>query len=64
MPRLTGKQFVDRFIALSPSTRVLVMSGYLDSQHGNGDAPFGDSFLSKPFRPLDLARSVRRTLDG
>jgi DNA-binding response OmpR family regulator len=50
--------------AMRPGTHVLYMSGYTGSvidHHGISEP--GVAFLSKPFTPQELARSVRALLD-
>ncbi len=49
----------------APGIKVLYMSGYTENaimHHGRLDA--GAALLQKPFRRADLARAVRRALDG
>jgi PAS domain S-box-containing protein len=65
MPGMNGQELAavlsDRF----PSIRILFMSGYSEmaaSSHGHFSGRA--RLLSKPFRKIDLARSVRATLDA
>jgi two-component system cell cycle sensor histidine kinase/response regulator CckA len=63
MPRMTGLQLKEKIVALWPSTKFLLISGYAE---GVADSPeqtaeAGD-FLEKPFLPDDLARKVREIL--
>ncbi len=49
----------------APGTKVLYMSGYTENaiaHHGRLDADA--ELLPKPFRRADLARAVRKVLDG
>jgi two-component SAPR family response regulator len=51
--------------ALRPEMKVLYVSGYTDNAiapHGRFEP--GVSLLAKPFDPAELARAVRRRLDG
>ena len=62
---LNGKALADEVTRRWPATKVLFMSGYSQdviSHHGRLDA--GVRLLSKPFRMIDLATTVREALDG
>lgn len=58
MPLMRGTELADRIQAVSPSTKVLLTSGYQTSDV----APSGRPFLAKPFGIDDLVRRVRETL--
>jgi PAS domain S-box-containing protein len=65
MPDIGGRELARHVARLSPSTKVLYMSGYTDdliSHHGvlDGHAPL----LGKPFMPAELLRRVRDVLGG
>jgi DNA-binding response OmpR family regulator len=57
MPRLGGRELLQRLRADRPDIRVLQISGYSD------DAVDADDFLAKPFEPAELLRRVREILD-
>jgi CheY-like chemotaxis protein len=64
MPRVSGRQLVERLRRLRPQIKVLYISGYTDDaiiHHGivGGEMPF----LQKPFTKDALARKVREVLD-
>ncbi len=59
MPIMKGTELADRIQSVSPSTKVLLMSGYQTSDI----APSGRPFLAKPFSIDGLARRVREALD-
>ena len=58
MPLMKGTDLADRIQGVSPSTRVLLMSGYqtVDIAHT------GRALLMKPFRVESLAEKVRAVL--
>ncbi len=65
MPRMNGRDLVDRLAPLHPEMKVFYMSGYADQEL----APYGvldhpERFIPKPFRPLDLVRKIRNLLDA
>jgi PAS domain S-box-containing protein len=64
MPRMSGREMVDRVRASRPDMRVLYMSGYTGDaivRHGVLDASM--LLLGKPFTPGALIAKVREVLD-
>ncbi len=63
MPRMSGKDVVEKLVEIKSDIRILLASGYSAEQviDGYGDRIVG--FIGKPFRPDDLARQVRAALD-
>ena len=60
MPDITGPQLVERLLGINPDLRVIYMSGY-----GNEELrQKGVAYLSKPFNPAGLAKTVREILDA
>jgi two-component system, cell cycle sensor histidine kinase and response regulator CckA len=65
MPGMTGPELAQALLAEQPSLKVLFTSGYsadaVARQFGMGDDVH---FISKPYGIADLAREVRKVLDG
>ena len=59
MPLMKGTELADRIQALSPRTKVLLMSGYQTADI----APSGRAFMAKPFDPDTLEKRVREALN-
>jgi two-component system, cell cycle sensor histidine kinase and response regulator CckA len=64
MPEVNGRVLAERLAALSPSMRILFMSGYSDEAvYRHGEISPNASFIEKPFTDRTLARKVREVLD-
>jgi len=64
MPGMSGGQFAEIMKAANPRIKILQMSGYTQGTIVNqGELKEGTPFLSKPFTPETLLRSVREVLD-
>lgn len=64
MPKLSGNELAQRLTGLSPTLKVIYMSGYTDrSLITLGVMGNGAHFLEKPFTPTALARKVRQVLE-
>ncbi|MGH7350114.1 MAG: response regulator, partial [Candidatus Rokuibacteriota bacterium] len=64
MPRMGGRELVDRVRATKPAMPVLYMSGYTEDailRHGVRDASM--LLLGKPFTPAELIGKIREVLD-
>ncbi|HEX9297224.1 MAG TPA: ATP-binding protein, partial [Polyangiaceae bacterium] len=64
MPKVSGRELVERLSPQRPEMKVLFMSGYTDDtvvHHGVLDA--GIHYLQKPLTPDALGRKVREVLD-
>jgi two-component system, cell cycle sensor histidine kinase and response regulator CckA len=64
MPQLSGPEAFERLRQINPDVCVLFSSGYSaedNSRHELSGQIAG--FVAKPYRPVDLARSVREALD-
>jgi two-component system, cell cycle sensor histidine kinase and response regulator CckA len=64
LPEMSGMHLAQRLTKLQPGLKVIFMSGYIDPRTGHAALPANASFLRKPFPPDELARVVRRVLDG
>jgi two-component system cell cycle sensor histidine kinase/response regulator CckA len=64
MPRMNGRELVDRLIPIRPGMKVVYMSGHTDDAVvARGVETAGLTFLHKPFTLDVLARTVRAVLD-
>jgi PAS domain S-box-containing protein len=65
MPGLGGRELVGRLKIMSPSLRVLFVSGYTEEGvRKQGVLQPGTEFLEKPFTPDKLLRKIREILDA
>ena len=63
MPRMSGRELVERLAIIRPKATVLYMSGYTDNSivhHGVLNA--GTHFIAKPFSAADLTSKVGEVL--
>ena len=60
MPIMNGVELASRVEAVSPKTKVLLMSGYVTAAVKGSGRPL----LSKPFKTTDLLAMVRQILDS
>ena len=65
MPKMGGKEFVERIKILQPDIPVLYMTGYpVNILEQKGQIEIGVPVMKKPFTNADLSLSVRNVLDG
>jgi PAS domain S-box-containing protein len=65
MPQMSGRDFAEWLQTISPETKVLFVSGYLEDSIDPPDRiGAGTFFLSKPFDPEQLATAIRNALDS
>jgi two-component system cell cycle sensor histidine kinase/response regulator CckA len=65
MPQMSGKELAERLAQLHPEMTVFFMSGYTGSDlTGYGAPETNNHFIAKPFRPMDLVKKVRDSLDA
>jgi CheY-like chemotaxis protein len=63
MPRLSGHDALQHLLQIEPAVKVLLASGYSAEHLDQSYHEHAMGFLSKPFRPEQLARVVREVLD-
>jgi two-component system, cell cycle sensor histidine kinase and response regulator CckA len=63
LPGTEGPALVDGIRRFHPGVPVIFMSGYAPDELPRGVMEKGTAFLSKPFSPRDLIRSVREILE-
>ncbi|MBX7254824.1 MAG: PAS domain-containing protein [Candidatus Hydrogenedentes bacterium] len=65
MPKLGGKEVMNKMLERRPDMRVLFSSGYSENAvHANFVIKTGLRLISKPYRSDELLRAVRETLDA
>lgn len=64
MPRLSGQDTLRQLLRLDPAVRVLFSSGYSSELVTESDREGVLGFVNKPYRPHELAKSIRATLDA
>ncbi|MCW8138711.1 MAG: response regulator [Planctomycetota bacterium] len=62
MPRLSGREALQRLRLLDPDVPVVITTGY--GTEGLEDEPGVAAVLSKPYQPAELARTLRRVIDA
>ena len=64
MPQLTGDKLVLEVIAIRPDMPVIITSGFTDTIDNDKFKQISNkAFISKPFQPQELAKTVRQVLD-
>ncbi len=63
MPGMSGHELAAKFKGLSPSTRILLMSGYAEQMAACQPSRYSKKWLAKPFSIHTLLREVREALD-
>lgn len=63
LPQMSGREIAEEITAVSPATRVLFMSGYMDDAVMRHGVLMADvNFISKPFSRRELTKKVRDVL--
>jgi DNA-binding NtrC family response regulator len=60
MPIMNGLELAKRVEAVSPTTKVLLMSGYATAEVKGAGRPL----VAKPFKTADLLKAIRQLLDS
>ncbi len=65
MPKMSGREALVQIHAVSPKTNVAISSGYSPEGIEKDELEHrgATGFLSKPYMPIDMARTVRNLLD-
>ncbi len=67
MPRMGGEELAERCAEISPSTKIVYMSGYPHKHHTKDSRESSQyvsfPFISKPFSPEEFVRVIRQSLD-
>lgn len=63
MPRLSGRDAFRQLYQINPDVGVLFASGYSAEQVTEEENALSLGFVSKPYKPEDLANTVRHALD-
>jgi signal transduction histidine kinase/ActR/RegA family two-component response regulator len=61
---MNGVELAERVRSYRPELKVIYTSGYLADLSREDIARHSDAYIAKPFSLMELARLVRRTLDG
>jgi two-component system cell cycle sensor histidine kinase/response regulator CckA len=61
MPLMNGRELATRLESIRPDTKVLFMSGYMDSEF-HGISELERDFIQKPFTAADLAKKLKEVL--
>jgi CheY-like chemotaxis protein len=61
---MNGVDLAERLRRGRPGLKVIYTSGYLADLNREDILRHGDAYIAKPFSLMELARLVRRTLDG
>jgi CheY-like chemotaxis protein len=65
MPGMTGVELTGKILAIRPGTPVILCTGFSERIGTEAARSMGvNGFLMKPILKLQLAREVRKTLDG
>ena len=62
MPGMHGPELVERLRERRPSLPAVFLSGFTDLADAADRLPPGTHFLSKPYVPEELVRTIRRAL--
>jgi PAS domain S-box-containing protein len=63
MPRLDGVATYQQIMAHNPKMKVIICSGYGSSELQNDPLTSHLPLINKPFKPIDMVRTIRQILD-
>ena len=61
---MNGVELANACVGIGPRLKVIYTSGYLADLSREDISRHSDAYIAKPFSLIELARLVRRTLDG
>jgi two-component system cell cycle sensor histidine kinase/response regulator CckA len=65
MPKMSGKKCLEALIKINPAVKVVIASGYSESEHRAGLIQSGaKGFVGKPYAAKKLLKTIREVLDG
>jgi CheY-like chemotaxis protein len=65
MPGMSGKRCLEALISINPQAKVVIASGYPETQHGMDTTRVGaKGFIGKPYEVKKLLGAVRKVLDA
>ncbi len=63
MPEMFGQTVLDKMLKINPDVKVIISSGHSQEDSRKGILSKAKSYVSKPYKPTDLAQTVRTVLD-
>ncbi len=63
MPEMSGQTVLDKMLKINPDVKVIISSGHSQEDSRKGILSKAKSYVSKPYKPTDLAQTVRTVLD-
>jgi two-component system cell cycle sensor histidine kinase/response regulator CckA len=65
MPKMSGKKCIEALLGINPAVKVVIASGYSESEHRTGLIEAGaKGFVGKPYAANKLLKTIREVLDG
>ena len=64
MPKMNGEQLAAAIKQISPSTPIILLTGFGDTPHGEQYGGVAEQILSKPVSTIDLRHAILRAMQG